>query len=348
MSKPVVVLLVNLGSPERPNAEAVAGFLRPFLSDRRVVEIPRWVWWPILNGIVIPRRAKRVAKKYESIWMEQGSPIRVFTERLAEGVQQHFSGTSSAGAESNAGAESSAEPGSSAATTHRAGIKVRHAMAYGSPAISDVLAEEQQAGVEQFVVVPLYPQYSATTTAAVYDQIARYTLAARDIPDIRVIKYYYDQPDYIQALAASVRARWTQEGRPQRLLMSFHGIPQRNVELGDPYHQHCLRTAELLADELGLEPSDWGLAFQSRFGKAQWLKPYTDQLITEWAKEGVKSLSVISPAFAVDCLETLEEISQEYRDLFFQQGGESFDYIPCLNDSAMHVKMLANLTAHYL
>lgn len=338
MSKPVVVLLVNLGSPERPDAEAVAAFLRPFLSDRRVVEIPRWVWWPILNGIVIPRRAKRVAKKYQSIWMEEGSPIRVFTERLAAGVQQRLSATNNAQTRSNPGETLKGRPE----------VKVRYAMAYGAPAVSEVLAEEQQAGVEQFVVLPLYPQYSATTTAAVYDQIARYTLAARDIPAIQVIKHYYDQPDYIQALAASVRAHWTQDGRSQRLLMSFHGIPQRNVELGDPYHQHCLRTAELLADELGLESADWGLGFQSRFGKAQWLKPYTDELIKEWAREGVKSLSVISPAFAVDCLETLEEISQEYRDLFFQYGGESFDYIPCLNDSGIHSKLLANLTARYL
>lgn len=330
MSKPVVLLLVNLGSPERPDAEAVSRFLRPFLSDQRVVEIPRLIWRPILNGIVIPRRAKRVAKKYESIWMEQGSPIRVFTERLAEGVQQHFSSNTDV------------------ASRIGAVIKVRHAMTYGSPAIADVLAEEQQAGVERFIVLPLYPQYSATTTAAVYDQVARYTLAARDIPDVHVIKYYFDQREYIQALAASVRAHWAQNGRPERLLMSFHGIPQRNVELGDPYQQHCLITAELLAEELDLESSDWGLGFQSRFGRAQWLKPYTDDVLKEWAKEGVKSVAVISPAFAVDCLETLEEISQEYRDLFLEQGGESFAYIPCLNDSSTHVKMLAHLTAHYL
>lgn len=324
MRKPVVLLLVNLGSPERPDAAAVTDFLRPFLSDQRVVEIPRWIWRPILNGVVIPRRAGRVAKKYESIWMEQGSPIRVFTERLAEGVQQHF------------------------VAKGRDGIRVRHAMAYGSPSIATVLTEEQSAGVERFLLLPLYPQYSATTTAAVYDQIARYTLAVRDIPDIRVIKHYFDQPEYIQALAASVRAHWMQASRPERLLMSFHGIPQRNVELGDPYQRHCLRTAELLAEELGLAPSDWGLGFQSRFGRAQWLKPYTDDVVKEWAQAGIKSIAVISPAFAVDCLETLEEISQEYRALFLEQGGESFDYIPCLNDSSIHVEMLAYLTTHYL
>lgn len=324
MSTPIVLLLVNLGSPERPDAASVTDFLRPFLSDQRVVEIPRWIWRPILNGIVIPRRAGRVAKKYESIWMEQGSPIRVFTERLAAGVQKRF------------------------ASEGRNDVRVRHAMAYGSPGIATILAEEQGAGVERFIVLPLYPQYSATTTAAVYDQIARYTLAARDIPDIHVIKYYFDRPEYIETLAASVRNHWNQTDRPERLLMSFHGIPQRNVELGDPYQRHCLQTAELLAEELGLRSSEWSLGFQSRFGRAQWLKPYTDDVIKEWAQAGIKSVAVVSPAFAVDCLETLEEISQEYRALFIDQGGESFDYIPCLNDSSLHVDMLTRLTARCL
>lgn len=324
MSKPVVFLLVNLGSPERPEAGAVARFLRPFLSDRRVVEIPRWIWLPILNGIVIPRRAKRVARKYQSIWMQQGSPIRVFTESLTEKLQQHLSSHS------------------------RTEIKVRHAMAYGSPGIAEVLAQEQQAGAGQFVVMPLYPQYSATTTGAVYDQIARYTLLKRDIPAIHVIRDYFDHPDYIRALADSVRAHWIRNGRSERLLMSFHGIPQRNVELGDPYGQQAFKTAELLAKELGLAASEWGLGFQSRFGRAQWLRPYTDEVVKDWASEGVKSLAVISPAFAVDCLETLEEISQEYRQLFLAQGGETFDYIPCLNDSLDHVNMLEKLTSSYL
>lgn len=324
MRKPVVVVLVNLGSPEKPEAGAVARFLRPFLGDRRVVEIPRLVWWPILNGIVIPRRAKRVAENYRSIWMDEGSPIRVYTENLAQALERYFQ-------EGNA-----------------LQVKVRHAMTYGSPSIARVFEEEQSTGVERFVVIPLYPQYSATTTAAVYDQISRYCLARRDIPDVHVIKHYFDRPEYIKALGDAVHEHWERHGRPERLLMSFHGIPQRNVDLGDPYRGHCEQTAELLAAELNLERSEWGLAFQSRFGPAQWLQPYTDDLVREWAAAGVKNISVISPAFAADCLETLEEISQEYREVFLARGGRDFNYIPCLNDSPRHVEMLANLTARYL
>lgn len=324
MSKSVVVVLVNLGSPEKPEAAAVARFLRPFLGDQRVVAIPKLVWWPILNGIVIPRRARRVAENYRSIWRDEGSPIRIYTEKLTYALQEYFQ----------------------AGNTLQ--VKVRHAMAYGAPAIADVLAEEQAAGIERFVVVPLYPQYSATTTGAVYDQISHYCLAQRDIPDIHVIKHYFDRPQYIRALADTVRQHWQQHGQPERLLMSFHGIPQRNVDQGDPYRKHCEQTATLLAAELGLDKSIWELAFQSRFGPAQWLQPYADNVIREWTAAGVKSISVISPAFAVDCLETLEEISQGYRRIFLEGGGQSFGYIPCLNDSMRHVEMLASLTARYL
>ncbi|MBB6523723.1 ferrochelatase [Pseudoteredinibacter isoporae] len=324
-AKKRAVLLVNLGTPETAEPKSVRKFLAEFLSDRRVVEIPRLIWWPILHGIILTTRPKAVAKAYQSIWWEEGSPLRVITERQRNALQKTLS--------------------KRFPNEH---VTVEYAMSYGDPGIAQQIKDLQAQGVDHIAVLPLYPQYSATTTAVVYDQLAELQQQQRDIADARVCKYYFDRPSYIKALAHSVREYRLEHGSAERLLMSFHGIPKRCVDLGDPYYQHCVATAEALAGELGLEKEQWGISFQSRLGKAEWLKPYTSDIVQEWGREKLSSLDVICPAFAADCLETLEEISEEIREEFQEAGGGDFSYIPCLNDSAMHIECLAELSEELL
>ncbi len=317
------VVLVNLGTPVRPESGAVRSFLREFLSDRRVVEIPRLIWWPILYGIILPWRPARVAKLYQQVWQSEGSPLKVITERQVGALQALFDQR-----------EGEAAP------------SICYAMTYGAPKLKDQVARLQEQGVERIVVLPLYPQYSATTTAAVYDQYAE-LLRLRNVPNIQFNKDYSWRADYIAALAQSVRDYWQEHGRGQRLLLSFHGIPKRCVDLGDPYYEQCVATANDLAKALGLAGDEWALSFQSRLGKAEWLKPYTDKLLQQWGQQGVESVDVICPAFAADCLETLEEINGENRQLFLESGGKSFAYIPCLNDSSAHIEMMAAIISEY-
>ncbi|GAA6153721.1 ferrochelatase [Pseudoteredinibacter isoporae] len=324
-AKKTAVLLVNLGTPETAEPKSVKKFLGEFLSDRRVVEIPRLIWWPILNGIILTTRPKAVAKAYQSIWWEEGSPLRVITERQKDALQRTLNER----------------------FPHRQ-IIVEYAMSYGAPSIAEQVKTLQQQGVDQIAVLPMYPQYSATTTAVVYDQIGKLQQQQRNIADTRINKYYFDRPSYIKALAESVREHRRKEGSAERLLMSFHGIPKRCVDLGDPYYQHCVATAEALASELGLEDAEWGLSFQSRLGKAEWLKPYTSDIAKEWGSEKLASLDVICPAFSADCLETLEEISEEIREEFQAAGGGTFSYIPCLNDSDAHIECLAEISEELL
>jgi len=314
-AKDVGVLLVNLGSPQAATRKAVARFLRPFLLDRRVVELPRLLWWPLLQGVIIPLRAGRVARAYQSIWQEGGSPLRCYTERLAARVQEQ--------------AAALGQP-----------LQVRWAMTYGEPGIAGELERLQGEGIETIVVVPLFPQYSATTTGAVYDQLAAFVRRQRNIPDLRVVKRYANLPEYIAALASSVRAHWRTHGRGERLLMSFHGIPQRCADRGDPYPNDCETTARLLAETLQLAPRDWLQAYQSRFGRQQWLLPDTESVLAQWARSGVGSVDVICPAFATDCLETLEEIGAQNAERFCAQGGRALRLIPCLNDSREHARAL--------
>jgi len=312
------VLLVNLGSPQAATRREVARFLRPFLLDRRVVEVPRLLWWPLLRGVVIPLRAGRVARAYQAIWQDCGSPLRCYTEGLAARVQ---------------------EQGGPLGRP----LQVRWAVTYGEPGIAGELERLQGEGIDTIVVVPLFPQYSATTTGAVYDQLAAFVQRQRNIPDLRVVKRYANLPEYIAALADSVRAHWRTHGRGERLLMSFHGIPQRCAELGDPYPHDCETTARSLAETLQLAPGDWQLGYQSRFGRQQWLQPYTATILAQWARSGVGVADVICPAFATDCLETLEEIGRQNAEMFCALGGRALRLIPCLNDRREHAQVLRAL-----
>ncbi|ROS04706.1 ferrochelatase [Sinobacterium caligoides] len=318
------VLLVNLGSPEQPTKSAVRAFLKPFLFDRRVVEVPRPIWWLIMHGIILPFRPAKVAKAYASVW-DGDSPLRVILSQQCAALQARFD-------------------------ADEAPVKVVSAMTYGAPSIASMLDRLNDEGIEQVVVLPLYPQYSATTTAAVTDQLGRYLETKRDITDLRVVKSYYRHPQYIAALANSVEEFWQREGRGDHLLMSFHGIPQANVDKGDPYYQHCDETARKLAERLGLSDEQWTMSFQSRLGKAQWLSPYTVDALTDLARQPVGNLDVICPAFSADCLETLEEMAIENRDHYFAARGEdrvdeSYRYIAALNDRADHVELFHDIAS---
>ncbi|GAA5523886.1 ferrochelatase [Microbulbifer aestuariivivens] len=319
------VILMNLGTPAEPSAPAVRKFLRDFLSDPRVVEIPRLVWLPILHGIILTLRPRRIAPAYAEIWNTgldgepvEGAPLLYYTRRQAELLQQHLSrqGTN---------------------------VRVEYAMTYGDPQLADVVARLQREGFDSFVVFPLYPQYSATTTGSIYDQVARIYRSNRNIPNISLVHDYYRHPLYVRALANSVREHWAKHGAAEKLLLSFHGIPRANVDKGDPYYHQCRQTAEGLAAELGLNEGQWQLCFQSRFGKAEWLQPYTDKTLVEWGKKGVASVDVICPAFAADCLETIEEIAEENRAIFIEAGGGEYRYIPALNLRGDHIEALAGI-----
>ncbi|HSC74820.1 MAG TPA: ferrochelatase [Pseudomonadales bacterium] len=317
------MILVNLGSPPAPEPVAVRKFLDQFLSDPRVVEIPRLLWLPLLKGIILPLRCRRVAKLYKEIWTENGSPLTAMTYRQAALLEDAL---------------------------HRAGqedVVVRVAMTYGEPAIADLVVELGAQGVGKFLVLPLYPQYSGTTTGAIYDQLARLTVVSRYVPDVQVVRDYCHREDYIFALAKSIRDHRAQYGSAELLLFSFHGIPQACIDKGDPYYEHCVYTADTVAEVLGLTQSEWKLCFQSRFGRAKWLQPYTDEVLISLPATGISRVDIICPAFASDCLETLEEIEIGSRNCFIGAGGKYFSRIPCLNDSSDHIKMLQSIVAQY-
>jgi protoporphyrin/coproporphyrin ferrochelatase len=317
------LLLVNLGSPDEPTTGATRRYLAQFLSDRRVVEIPRLAWWPILHGIILRTRPAKSAAKYASVWTPEGSPLVSATRRLSSLLLSSL-----------------AQQGLP--------VLVRHAMRYGKPSIAAELDALRAEGATRILVFPLYPQYSATTTASVFDDVAAWGLKARQLPELRFINRYHDHPDFIEALAASVKAHWSRVGRAPLLVMSFHGLPQRNLSLGDPYHCECHKTARLMAEHLGLAKSEYRVTFQSRFGRAAWLQPYTEPTLVELARAGTQHVDVVCPGFPVDCLETLEEIAQEARDAFLAAGGKTFQYIPCLNDDAQHVGALSRIASQHL
>jgi len=314
------VLLVNLGTPTAPTAKALRPYLAEFLSDRRVIDYPRWKWWPILHGVILRLRPRRSAHAYRRIWDAQGSPLRWRSEALARALQ--------------------AELG--------AGVRVALAMRYGAPAVMPTVAQLQREGVRRLLVLPLYPQYSATSTGSVIDAVADAMKAMRWPPELRFVNDYHDDPGHIEALAASIETWWARHGRGDRLLLSFHGIPERYVRLGDPYAEQCRTTARLLRERLKLDESQMLLSFQSRVGREAWLSPYTDTTVRQLAAEGVRQLDVACPGFAVDCLETLEEIAMQNRDFFIEAGGESLRYIPALNDGAEQVHSLAALVRRHL
>jgi protoporphyrin/coproporphyrin ferrochelatase len=317
--KKTAIILLNLGTPDAPTIPSVRQFLRSFLSDPRVVELPRLLWLPILYGIILPFRPKKALKAYQLVWTPDGSPLKAITNKQVEALS----------------ARVHAQVGDS--------VEVVYAMTYGQPELAAQINALKARGFARILVLPLYPQYSATTTAPIYDQLARNNFKTRHIAEVFLVSAYFDRKDYIAALAASVRDYWSSNGRNQKLLFSFHGIPQRCVDLGDPYYQHCIATANAVVQELAIPEDLWAISFQSRLGKAKWLQPYTDKLLVQWAEAGVQSVDVICPAFATDCIETLEEIQGENRELFLHAGGKQFGYIPCLNDRADHIDMMWNM-----
>jgi ferrochelatase len=312
------VILMNLGTPEAPTAASIRRYLREFLSDRRVVEIPRPLWWPILHGPILMLRPRRLVPAYRLLWEHHGdSPLRLITARQVSALQALLS------------ARGEAAP------------QVTQAMTYGRPSLAQAVDDLQRSGVRHVLVLPLYPQYSGTTTGAIYDQVAALMQSRRDVPSISVVKHYHTHPLYIEALAQSVERSWQRNGRSLRLLLSFHGIPQRNVRCGDPYERQCRATAQALTARLGLAADCWRVSFQSRLGRAEWLQPYTSDTLRQWGSEKLASVDVVCPAFAADCLETLEEIAVENRTVFQRAGGGEYHFIQCLNDDAAHIEMLA-------
>ncbi len=317
------ILITNLGTPDAPTPSAVRRYLAEFLWDPRIVDIPRPLWWLILHGIVLRLRPRKAARAYQIVWTPEGSPLLAIGKKQAAALQtlldEQFPGP----------------------------VKLALAMRYGNPSIKSALNELRNAGCRRLLVLPLYPQYSATTTASTLDAIAATFRNWRWTPELRMVNHYHDHPDYIQALANSVREYQAEHGHAERLLLSFHGLPRRHLLQGDPYHCQCHKTARLLAEALELKDDAWTLSFQSRFGKEEWLKPYTEATLRDWGKAGVKSVQVLCPGFSADCLETLEEIAEQNRDVFLEAGGESFQYIPALNDRSDHLQALAALVKQH-
>lgn len=313
------VLLVNLGTPDAPTPTAVRRYLRQFLWDPRVVELPRALWWLILHGYILRVRPARSARAYAEIWTDQGSPLLRISEDIAAALQQKLSQRFSGP------------------------VQLRLGMSYGNPSIASALDGLHEAGARRIVLLPLYPQYSGTTTASVFDATSAELARRRWVPELRVINHYHDAPGYIAALAASVRDYWERQGRGDKLLISFHGVPRQTLDDGDPYHCQCHKTARLLASSLELEADDWSVVFQSRLGRGEWLRPYADETIAELGRTGLGRLDVVCPGFAADCLETLEEIAIQNRELFRDSGGSELHYIPALNARDDHIAFLGRL-----
>ena len=317
------ILLCNLGTPDAPTAPALRRYLGEFLADHRVVEIPKAVWWLILHGIILRTRPAKSAAKYATVWTPDGSPLAVWTAKQATLLRGWLG-----------------EAGNN--------VLVRPAMRYGNPSIASQLDALKAEGATRVLILPLYPQYSGTTTASVFDAVYSWAARTRNVPELRFVNHYHDDAGYIDALAATVQAHWKHHGPPDKLVMSFHGVPERTLHLGDPYHCESHKTARLLAERLGLQKSDWQLTFQSRFGKAKWLEPYTEPTLIEMGKAGVGRVDVICPGFTGDCLETLEEINQEAREAFMHAGGKEFHYIPCLNDSPDWITALSAIAQQHM
>ena len=315
----VTVILANLGTPDEATAPAVRRFLKQFLSDTRVIEIPKFIWWVILHAFVLPFRPKRVAQAYASVWSTD-SPMREIVLKQTQLIKQRLLDEN-----------------------HQFDLTVVPAMTYGQPSIYAVFEQLEKVPQEHVILLPLFPQYSATSTAPLYDAFARWIPNQRHLPGITMIKDYYQHPLFIQALVDSVLAYQEQHGKPEKLLMSFHGIPQPYADKGDPYADRCRMTAKLVAEALHLNEDEWAISFKSRFGKQEWVKPYTDVLLEQWGQAGVRSVQVLSPAFSADCLETLEELAVENKETFQHAGGGEYAYIPALNTDQAHIDLLASL-----
>ncbi len=323
------ILWCNLGTPDAPETAAVRRYLAEFLSDHRVIEIPKPIWWFILHGIILRTRPAKSAAKYASIWTKEGSPLRVWTEKQAKLLQGWLG-----------------ERGHN--------ITVRYAMRYGQPSIGAQLDALKAEGVQRILIMPAYPQYSATSTASVLDAVYAWGQTVRALPELRFAHRYHDDAGYINAVAQRVEAHWKINGRPDaqgqetKLLMSFHGVPERTLHLGDPYHCECHKTARLLAQRLGLQPEQWQLSFQSRLGRAKWIEPYTEPSLIALGNSGLKRVDVVCPGFTSDCLETLEEIAMEGRETFLHAGGKVFNYIPCVNDDPAWITALSEIAQRHM
>ncbi|MBX9813015.1 MAG: ferrochelatase [Burkholderiales bacterium] len=313
------VLLINLGTPEAPTAPAVRAYLREFLSDPRVVEIPRPVWWIILNLFVLTTRPRQSAARYAQVWMGEGSPLKVHTGRQATLLRGYLG-------------ERVKFP-----------LVVDYAMRYGKPSIADKLRQLKTQNCDRILLAPLYPQYSASTTATAFDAAFACLSGMRNQPAIRTVRHFHDHTGYINALAQNIRDYWMKNGRPERLVMSFHGVPRFTLDKGDPYHCECQKTGRLLAEALQLKPEQYQITFQSRFGRAEWLKPYTAEVLTQLGKQKTGRVDVVCPGFVADCLETLEEIALEGKTLFVQAGGREYHYIPCLNERDDWIQALTDI-----
>ncbi|AKD37659.1 ferrochelatase [Pasteurella multocida subsp. multocida OH4807] len=309
------VILVNLGTPESPTPQAISAYLWQFLTDPRVVDLPRYKWYPLLKGIILPLRAKRVAKNYASIWSENGSPLLAISRAQQTALQDYF-------------------------IQQKENIVVEIGMTYGQPSIENAMQSLREQAVENVIVLPLYPQYSSSTTGAVFDAVANVIKKQRGFLPFDFIHSYHLNPDYISALVESIKTHFQPD---EFLLFSFHGIPLRYENMGDYYREHCKQTVLAVIDRLGLTENQWGLTFQSRFGKEEWLQPYTDQFLAQAPSQNIQKVAVICPGFAADCLETLEEIEEENKALFLANGGHSYRYIPALNANPKHIEMMANL-----
>ncbi|MFC6440863.1 ferrochelatase [Bowmanella sp. JS7-9] len=313
------VLITNLGTPQAPTKQALKPYLKQFLSDPRVVEVPRLLWWFILNGIILNVRPKRSAHAYASVWSEQGSPLLVHTQNQANAIREKLS------------------------ARYGDNVQVEFAMRYGQPSIESVVDRMLNNGVRKLLVLPLYPQYSASTTGSTFDALAQDFIARRWLPELRFVNQYCDNDDYIQALADKIQAHWESHGRADKLIFSYHGVPKRYLLNGDPYHCQCHKTSRLVAEKLGLSKDEYLTTFQSRFGREEWLKPYTDETLKALPAQGVKSVQVVCPGFSADCLETIEEIGVENRGYFMDAGGQRYEYIEALNADAGHIDALFGL-----
>jgi protoporphyrin/coproporphyrin ferrochelatase len=318
------ILLINLGTPDAPTPEALRPYLKQFLSNPRVVEIPQWIWWPILNGVILNTRPKKSAEKYAQIWMPEGSPLKVHTARQTSLLRDEL------------------------AERIQPVPLIEYAMSIGSPSIGTVLSMMKEQGCERILVLPLYPQYASSSTASAFDEVFTQLGGMRNVPAVRTVRHYHDHPGYIAALAQNVRDHWITVGSPGKLVMSFHGIPRSSLDKGDPYHCECQKTGRLLAESLELDSNQYQICFQSRFGRAEWLRPYTATTLEQLGKENVGRVDVICPGFVSDCLETLEEIAMEGRTIFMQAGGREFHYIPCLNERGDWIEALADIAVENL
>ena len=319
----VGVILVNLGTPDEPTAPAIRKYLREFLSDPRVIEIPKLLWWPILNGPILMARPRKLVPRYKSVWMEGGSPLMVYTQRQTEGLREFFAQRGLA-------------------------VEVETGMRYGEPSIKNAMLRLRERGCEHLLVVPLYPQYASSTTATVVDEVTRVASHMRDQPAMRFIKRFHTDPAFIHPLGDKIAAFWQQHGKPQKLVMSFHGLPRQCVDMGDPYCRDCYETARALAQYLGLSDDAYQVTFQSRFGPAKWLEPYTEPTLQKLAQQGVTEIDVVCPGFLADCLETLEEIQVEVCETFMHAGGKQFRYIPALNDDQAWIHSLGDMVLSHL